>query len=180
MRTRFLPFTIAVTVLAGCGGDDPIAAPDAPSLAQSAGVAMDIDGVWSYAEETVIVIKPAGEVLHLRCVSPDGVLTIQQTGSTFTGTLTHPTGSCETKDGQVIPPPWPLPYEAVLSGRITGRALQIDQYDAPPAPPVHCPKHGTIQVAGGEAVGLTTTGRCDLSALPFPFMSKNSGTATRP
>jgi len=180
MRTRYLPFAIVAAVLTACAGDDPIGVPDAPSLAQG-GQAIDIDGVWSYAEETLLVLKPEGEVLHARCFSPDGVLTIQQTGSTFTGTLTHPTGSCVTKDGHVIPPPWDLPYEAVLSGRITGRALHIDQVDAPPAPPVpvHCPKHGAIQVVGGTAVGLTTTGRCDLSALPFPFMAKNSATAVR-
>ncbi len=179
MRTRFLLSALAAALLTGCTGDHPVAPPDAPSLAQG-GAALDISGVWNYVEETFLVLKPEGEVLHLRCVSPDGVLTIDQTGSTFTGTLVHPTGSCMTKDGQVVPPPWELPYEAVLSGRITGRALHIDQFDAPPAPPVHCPKNGTIRVSGGEAVGLTTVGRCDLSFLPFrPATATNSGTATR-
>lgn len=180
MRPTILLSLLTAVLLTACTADDPVAVPDAASLAQGGSAAIGIDGVWNYAEQTLIVAKPEGEVLHLRCASPDGILTINQTGSTFTGTLTHPTGSCETKDGLIIPPPWDLPYQAVLSGRVTGRAIHIDQFDAPPAPPVHCPKNGTIKIAGGEAIELTTTGRCDLSFLPFPFMAKNAGTATRP
>jgi predicted transcriptional regulator len=181
MRTRLLLCAVTAGLVTACAGDHPVAVPDAPLLVQGAGAALDISGVWDYVEETFMVVKPAGEVLHLRCVSPDGILTINQTGSTFTGTLVHPTGSCMTKDGHVVPPPWDLPYEAGIEGRITGRALHIDQYDAPPGPPVHCPKQGAIRVASGEAVELHTTGRCDLSFLPFrPATATNSATATRP
>lgn len=181
MRTHHLITALAAAFLAGCITDAPLA-PDAagPQLAITTATALDISGVWSYAEETFLVLNPEGTVIHLRCVSPDGVLTIDQTGAMFAGTLTHPTGSCVTKDGVVIPPPWPLPYEATLSGRITGRALHIEQFDAPPAPPVRCPKNGTIVVDGGQAVRLNTSGRCDLSGAPFrPALATNSGTAHR-
>jgi hypothetical protein len=177
MRTRLLLCAVTAGLVTACAGDHPVAVPDAPLLAQGAGATLDISGVWDYVEETFMVVKPAGEVLHLRCVSPDGILTINQTGSTFTGTLVHPTGSCETNDGVVIPPPWDLPYEAGIEGRITGRALHIDQQD----PVTHCPKNGTIKVSGGIAVELTTVGRCDLSFTPFrPATATNSATATRP
>ena len=96
------------------------------------------------------------------------MLTLVQTGSTFTGTLEHPTGTCRTKGGQIAPPPWALPYRATLAGRVTGRALHFDQVDDPPDPagPVTCPKNGTIQVVGGVAVQLETVGRCDLQVTP--------------
>lgn len=181
MRNRLSLIVLTAAMLTGCDGERGVAAPNAPSLAQGSGSPADIDGVWSYSEEVFLVIKPGDEVLHLRCVSPDGVLTLDQNGSTFTGTLVYSTGSCETKDGQVLPPPWPLPYEAVLSGHIAGRSVHIDQFDAPPAPPVHCPKTGTIEISGEVAVRLTTVGRCDLSSAPFrPALATNSGIATRP
>lgn len=140
----------------------------------------DIDGVWSYAETSLLVLKPDEETLHVTCLLSDGVLVINQSGANYSGTLTHYSTSCMTKDGDPVPAPWDLPYEAYLSGRITGRGLHIDQFDAPPAPPIHCPKQGSIMVADGEVVELRTTGRCDLSDFPFPFKAKNFGVAVRP
>lgn len=185
IMTRIMKVTgfVAAALLAGCGDQvQPLAPVEHTAIVTAAQISVvDISGAWNYAETSVLVIKPGGEVLQIICFSPDGVLTIDQNGSTFTGTLTHPTSICEMKDGQVVPAPWPLPYEATLSGRITGRGIHIDQFDAPPAPPVHCPKQGAIEVTGGEAVGLRTTGRCDLSFLPFrPATARNSATATRP
>lgn len=184
MKPFNLLSTACAALLIGCAADDRIGggptAPQQPNLA-AAHTAIDISGTWDYVEEVFLVVRPAGEVLHITCLNAEGVLTIVQDGATFTGTLVHPTSACQTKEGVAIPPPWPSPYEAVLSGRITGRAIHIDQFDAPPNPPVHCPKNGTIKVAGGTAVELKTTGRCDLSVLPFrPAMAKNSGVATRP
>lgn len=184
MRPSRLLSTACAALLMGCAADDPLrggpTAPEQSNLA-AAQAAIDISGTWNYVEEAFLVVRPEDEVLHISCLSNEGVLTIVQDGATFTGTLVHPTSTCQTKEGVAIPPPWPMPYEAVLSGRITGRAIHIDQFDAPPNPPVHCPKNGRIELAGGAAVELTTTGRCDLSALPFsPAMAKNSGIATRP
>jgi hypothetical protein len=181
MRPHHVITALVAASLSACSTDAPLMPESAgPQLAITAAAALDISGVWSYEEETFLVLNPQGTVIHLRCASPDGVLTIEQTGATFTGTLTHPTGSCVTKDGVVIPPPWPLPYEATLSGRVTGRALHIEQFDAPPAPPVRCPKDGNIVVGGGQVIGFTTTGRCDLSGAPFrPAVATNSGTAQR-
>jgi hypothetical protein len=153
----------------------------------------DIDGTWTYSEETrmtlpgELLLEVGGEwegpVLHLTCLSADGLLEIDQAGTSFTGTLEYQTGTCRTKGGQAVPPPWPLPYRAVLSGRITGTALQIEQWDDPPGPGpdgVRCPKHGTITVSGGVATTVTTRGRCDLSALPFqPAVATNRGIAVR-
>ena len=171
-----IPFA---TLLPACAQDDPLAT-EASSVLSQAVAAPDINGVWNYSETTFLVLKPEDDVLHLTCTSPNGELTINQTGSTFTGTLTYQTGTCETKDGQAVPTPWALPYNATLSGRITGNALHIDQYDAPPSQPVHCPKNGTIRLEDGVPVALMTKGRCDLSDLPFrPAMATNEGVAVR-
>jgi hypothetical protein len=175
-----LIFTIPLaTLLPACAQDDPLATDPISALSQAV-AAPDISGVWDYSETTFLVVRPEDDVLHLTCNSPIGELTISQTGSTFTGTLTSETGPCETKYGQPVPTPWPLPYNATLSGRITGNALHIDQYDAPPSPPTHCPKNGTIRWENGVPVALTTQGRCDLSDFPFrPAIATNQGTAVR-
>jgi hypothetical protein len=181
MRSPLLLTAALAALLPACAQDDPLAVgPDVVAASAPTVATPDIDGTWNYSETTFLVLKPADEVLHLTCSSPDGVLTIVQTGSTFTGTLTHPTGTCVTKDGVAVPTPWPLPYHATFSGRITGKALHIDQFDAPPADPVHCPKSGTIRLENGSAVELTTKGRCDLRGVPFrPAMATNEGTAVR-
>lgn len=188
-----------ITGAACSGGASPLA--PAASLTQGSGTAqpgapsqaapVSVDGVWSYQEDTVLLfagdlapafgLAPEGPVLQIHCSSPDGVLTLHQTGSTITGTLEHPTGSCRTKGGQVAPPPWGLPYRATLTGRITGLALHLNQIDDPPAPgAVACPKNGTIQVAGGTAVGLETVGRCDLSGFGVrPAVATNSAMGAR-
>jgi hypothetical protein len=153
--------------------------------------ALTVDGTWHYHEDSFLVfpgdlagalgLEWEGPVLHLRCTSPDGVLTLSQSGSAFTGSLVHPTGTCRTAGGQQTAPPWALPFHATIAGAVTGKALHFDQTDDPPDPmgPVICSKHGTIQVDAGVAVELETTGRCDLSAFPFrPATATNTGTAT--
>lgn len=182
MRSTILASALVLVVLAGCTADNPLAvqsrAADANMVLGVNGVA-DISGTWRYSETSFLVVKPEGEVIHITCISPDGVLVIEQTGSTFTGTLTHPTSNCETKAGDVVPAPWDLPYEATLSGRIAGGAIHFLQQDAPPGPPIECPKHGTVKSQNGVAVELRNTGRCDLSFLPFPAVATNSARATR-
>jgi hypothetical protein len=181
--------------LAGCHELATPASPASVSGAVTAAAAPaphDIGGVWVYTEETRLTLPGAlaadlgaaseGPVLHVRCTSADGQLTLAQTGSTFTGTLEYQSSVCRTQGGQAVSPPWPLPYRAVLSGQITGRALHIEQYDDPPGPPdaVRCPKNGQLRVQGGVVTQLSTTGRCDLSGLPFqPAVATNSGVAMR-
>lgn len=182
----------AALAVTACKADSAMApAPvDAAATLGSAARAsgpFDIGGAWQFAEETSLTfpgelaaslgIAPEGPVLHVSCSSPQGVLTITQSGSTFTGTLTHPASSCVTRGGQTVQPPWTLPYEATLSGRLTGRALDIQQFDV--VGPVECTKKGTLQVAGGTVTGMRTKGRCDLSSLPFRATATNSGMATR-
>ena len=196
-----LGFTVALAFGAAGTACDRGASPLAPAgatLSQSSDATsaqtppIDVGGTWHYREDAVLVfsgelaallgLASEGPTLRLHCSSPDGVLTLVQTGSTFTGTLEHPTGTCRTQSGQIAPTPWALPYRATLSGRVTGRALHFDQVDNPPDPagPVTCPKNGTIQVVGGVAVQLETVGRCDLSVLPVrPAMATNSATGTR-
>ena len=186
---------VAALVLTGCEGS---ASPASPADGAGAGTTAkapapyDIDGVWTYSEVTKLTFPgelaadlgaaSEGPILHVSCTSPDGVLALTQTGAAFTGTLEYQGTSCRTKGGQAVPPPWPLPYRAVLSGKITGRALHIEQYDDPPGPPdaVQCPKNGTLTVEGHMVTKLATTGRCDLSSLPFqPAVATNRGLATR-
>lgn len=140
----------------------------------------DISGTWTYVETSRLVLKPAEDTLHMTCILSDGVLVISQSGANFSGTLTHFSTTCMTKDGDLVPPPWPLPYEANFTGRVTGQGFQVDQFDSPPAPPVHCPKQGSLRVEQGEVVEIRTTGRCDLSDMPFPITAKNFGVAQRP
>jgi hypothetical protein len=195
-----MTLAFGIIVSACSGGESPLA-PLAAELTQDSGAAqpaalskaarVGVDGVWNYREDTVLLfpgelapafgLAPEGPLLRLYCSSPDGVLTLSQTGSTVTGTLEHPTSSCRTKGGQAAPPPWGLPYRASLTGRITGRALHLEQRDEPAVPgAVVCRKLGTIQVAGGTAVRLRTVGRCDLSALGVrPAVATNSATGTR-
>lgn len=168
MRATFPVIAVITALIVGCS-DDPTTPGDS---------AIDISGTWLYAETTVMVAQPEQEIVRLECVSPEGVLTIEQDGSTFTGTLTHPAGTCQTSDGSPFPPPWTLPYHATLSGSISGELFHFDQFDDPPDPPVHCPKHGSITTANGVAVELRTTGLCDLSVLPFPALATNAGVAS--
>jgi hypothetical protein len=178
-RTTAVALLSAATLLTGCvDALDPIDSAAAPAFAVTVQAAIDISGSWSYDETTMLKMKPDGQ-LHGTCRLPDGVLTIVQDGSTFTGTLIHPTTTCTDRNGQAFPSPWDLPYMAIVSGTITGRALHISQYDAPPSYPVHCPKNGVLSVSGGAAVALSTTGRCDLSFLPFPAIATNSATGSR-
>jgi hypothetical protein len=186
MRIR-APLALLIPILIGaCADPDPTmpaddAAPTRADAPQALAVAwpLDISGTWSDVVEHVsMVVKPGDAVLRLSCVS-SGQMEIVQDGATFTGTLHHSESTCQLPDGSAFPPPWPNPYDATFSGTITGRALHIDQYDAPPAYPTHCPKNGTIEEAGGTATGLTTVGTCDLSHLPFPAHASNRLTAAR-
>jgi hypothetical protein len=170
MRATLVPCGLAAVLLSACSSDGPTA----PSET------IDISGTWRYHESTIMVVQPEQAIMRLECVSPEGVLTIEQNGSTFTGTLTHTAGTCLTPDGQEVPTPWTLPYHAVLSGSISGHHFHFDQFDEPGEPPVRCPKHGSVEVANGQVVQFNTTGFCDLSVLPFPALSTNTGTATRP
>jgi hypothetical protein len=176
--TAFAMMTTAA-VLAGCAdAPEPFAAAPAPASLVTHS-ALDISGSWHYVETVHLVLKPGDEVIDMTCINPDGVLTIVQTGASFTGTLTHPTTTCVTRDGSAAPPPWDLPYVASLSGTVTGRAIHFEQYDAPPSYPVRCPKNGSLTVAGGAVTAMSTRGRCDLSFLPFPITAINSASATR-
>jgi hypothetical protein len=168
--TLFVP-ALFLAFLAGCTDDNPLAEVGP----------IDISGTWRYSETTVMVVQAGPEITRLDCVSPEGELIIEQDGNSFTGRLTHTAGTCLTPDGAQVPPPWALPYEAELSGSLSGDLFHFDQFDLPGQPPVHCPKHGSITLSGDTAVEFRTTGLCDLSAaLPFPATSTNSGVATRP
>lgn len=149
------------------------------AAASAAPTVPDLTGTWSYTETSLLVLKPEEETLHVTCILADGVMTISQSGAEVSGTLTHFSTECISSEGDPLPPPWTLPYEANFTGRVTGHGLKIDQVDAPPAPPVHCPKQGSIQVEDGQATGFRTTGRCILDLFPFPFMAKNFGAAAR-
>jgi hypothetical protein len=177
--TAAIAMLTAATLSTGCtdasGTTEPLPAPAAAVTLQAA---IDIGGSWSYDETTVLIMKPDGQ-FHATCRLPDGVLTIVQDGANFTGTLIHPTTTCTSRTGEALPAPWDLPYQAVMSGSITGRALHIAQYDAPPAAPVLCTKNGVVSLSGGVAVALHTTGRCDLSFLPFPAVANNSASGNR-
>lgn len=197
-RMRTLGLAVGLASGLTAAGCRELATPASPGSVSGAVTAAapsaphDIGGVWIYTEETRLTLPGAvagalgaaseGPVLHVRCTSPDGQLTLSQTGTTFTGTLEYETSVCRTQGGQAVAPPWALPYRAVLSGEITGNAIHIAQYDDPPGPPdaVRCPKNGRLTVEGSVVTQLSTTGRCDLSSLPFqPAVATNSGVAMR-
>jgi hypothetical protein len=178
--TLFVPAAIAA-LLTACSNDSPtgltVAASPPASLSQSAGSPIDISGSWHTVDRTFLVSSWEGVMMHLSCVG-ESVLTITQTGAAFTGTVVGLSASCTTQDGQVIPAPWP--NESTLTGRITGRGFQFDQYDAPPNYPVHCPGTGTIEVRADQAVALKMEGRCDLLFTGIrPIVARSYSTATR-
>jgi hypothetical protein len=112
-------------------------------------------------------VAPEGPRTILNCES-GGVLTINQTGDTFTGSATQ-SSLCETKGGvQVVPPPFP-PALDVIDGRINGRHISFT-FGAGPVP---CPYTASVRVTGGSATALVGTGRCIVpghpqSPLPVP------------
>ncbi len=178
-RTAPLLWLGSAAILASCANPERIldqaGSQQAASFSTAAAIP-DLGGAWAYDETSILVLKPGDEVLRLTCRSSEGVLTIVQDGANFTGTLTHPSSICTTAGGQVVPAPWPLPYEATISGRITGRAFLIDQVD----PGTTCVKQGRV-LGSGATAQLATTGRCDLSFVPFrPATAHNSAVASRP
>jgi hypothetical protein len=133
----------------------------------------DVDGSWAWQERAVLVLPgPAaqfafqipeseGPVMRIYCES-EGLLTISQSGDTFTGTATQ-SSSCRTQGGQAVGVvPFPPGFE--FSGSISGQSIRINTADLILG--ISCDYRGSLQVDGGLAITLKAAGNCDS---PFPF-----------
>jgi hypothetical protein len=94
-------------------------------------------------------------VTHVTC-HDSGVMTLAQSGATFSGSATQ-AGTCETRGGQVVAAPFPALVN-IVDGTINGRSIHFlfgsDDFS-------FCPYIGTIAVLdGGLAVELRASGRC--------------------
>ncbi|MEO6525263.1 MAG: hypothetical protein ABIP93_01430 [Gemmatimonadaceae bacterium] len=168
--TRVAPLValLAALSIAGCGAD--VAAPTAPTSAPRRSVgteAVDLSGTWAWSETVaalfppfiaqIVGIEPEGPVTHATCYDW-GVLTLVQTGDTFTGTATQ-SSICTTKGGQEYVPPSFPPLLDVLNGQIRGRSFSFDFS-------VGCPYSGTVSLDGGVATRIGGTGRCEVFLHP--------------
>ena len=192
MRSHHLLPALAVLLVAGCErgpGTEPQLARDGPAASAGASSPVDVGGTWVHTETVWLTfaglaapafgVAPEGPVLHVTC-EVVGTLTLDQDGSTFTGTLTFDDArtACRTKGGQTASAPWANPYTAAISGSVTGHALHFDQVEPDG---IVCPKNGSATVVDGIATRLDIRGRCDLSAFPFrPASARNASTETRP
>ena len=175
--SRSLARVLVSLVFAGCSADGPLA-PDAepgslpvPRMANVAAVA-DISGQWNWTREEYLTfpawvapiifgVLPEGPTTTARC-SLTGVMTVIQTGTTFTGSYGATTSSCVTKGGQqfslVLDPPEPI------TRRIAGKSVRFEIDGIM----VDCVHHGVItEEQGGVAARIRgSSGRCIIPGHP--------------
>jgi hypothetical protein len=131
----------------------------------------DLAGQWSWEESVLVVgpgdilpgafgVDPEGPVMHLRCLTWGG-LTIQQAGSSFSGSADQQ-WSCVTAGGQIATQA-PFPPTFDIAGSTTGRGVH---FVADVGQGFTCSYSGSLGVAAGIATAINTTGDCDV---PLPF-----------
>ena len=152
----------------------PAAAPD-----QSAALALAIDGAWNWTRvvrltappwvaQQIFGIVPEGPVTHIRCEST-GLMTLNQTNESFSGSASTNTNDCETNGAQIFT--GTLPAVLITDGQVTGRRVEFMWVEDGM---LFCPHHGVASGAdGGLANQLDGTGRCIVpghpkSAAPLP------------
>ena len=133
--------------------------------------ASDLTGQWSWEESVLIVapgdvipgifdVDPEGPVMQVRCLA-SGALTIQQNGSSFSGSADQQ-WSCVTAGGQTaLQAPFPATFD--ITGSITGRGVH---FTADVGQGFSCSYHGSLGVTGDVATAINATGDCDV---PLPF-----------
>jgi hypothetical protein len=135
----------------------------------------EIHGVWEWTRvehltmptwvaQFVAGIMPEGPITQARCES-SGTVDLTQNGSTFSGTASLETISCETKGGTQFQPPGPLPQPIdVVDGHISGNAIRFSFIHPTVAP---CPMTAVIAaVDGSMATALSGGGRCFVPGHP--------------
>ena len=106
---------VAVFALVGCGGDGRTTGPTGPQIP-------NISGSWTYNATNV-----SGTVqgIGVSCRFEDITLSINQTGTTFTGQTSGGAGTCSLGVlGDVGPDP--LDPATIVSGQITGNSVTFD------------------------------------------------------
>lgn len=184
-NSRIVPLALLIIVLIGCT-DDPLAADEgstAPSTraaqSQESALVPDLEGQWLW-EEAVELTGPSdlvmalfglaeaeGPVMHISCLT-GGSLEFAQSGASFTGEATQ-SAECETRHGQIASQ-HPFPPTFDIAGEIVGRAVQ---FEALVGEGFHCPYRGSLTLAGGTAISLNATGRCDTPLPVNPNVTKS-------
>ena len=133
--------------------------------------ASDLTGQWSWEEAVLVIgagdivpgifdVDPEGPVMQVRCFT-SGTLTIQQNGSSFSGSADQQ-WSCVTGGGQTaLQAPFPATFD--ITGSITGRGVH---FVADVGQGFSCSYHGALGVTGDVATAINATGGCDV---PLPF-----------
>jgi len=166
---RLIPVVLVAASLAvsACATDERPSSPIAPSDATevSANASLDLSGVWSWSETTILKLRPEavalfgaaveGPVTHIECNS-SGQLTLTHTPAGISGAATQQS-SCITQGGQAFDPPL-FPPGWTMTGELNGRSLSfvVDTGLFP------CPYRGSVRVLGGQAVELKATGGCEV------------------
>jgi hypothetical protein len=141
------------------------AATAGPASAASAVSTPDVNGTWNWSEEVTLALPewlgpvfgfaPEGPITHMRC-QDSGVMTITQTGASFSGTATQ-VSTCQTRGGQVFAPAVFPPALEIADGHIEGRSVHM--LFGPPPTEVPAPYVGSItQIVGGVATEMRGTG----------------------
>jgi hypothetical protein len=160
----------AIALVAGCGDTIRPIGPELEGLGSAHGqggsAVPDLSGEWIAAKEAFIHLdefsaqlfgfQPEGTRTTIRCISSDGVMTLQQNGTSFAGTIAGDETVCSTSGGQTAA----FPEAAqIVAGEIRGRSIQFTLLGVPG--PVECPAHGVIgEVEGGFALELRGTWSC--------------------
>jgi hypothetical protein len=147
--------------------------------------APDVSGQWSWTESIILTVpgdvaagqfgvQVEGPVMHFRCQTW-GDLTIQQNGTSFSGSATQQ-WSCVSSGGQSATSA-PFPPGFGITGSIAGRGVG---FVADVGQGFTCSYSGSLGVTGSVATSINATGGCDVP-LPFhPNMDKSvSFDATR-
>jgi len=167
------PLTLTMTlalVLVAIGPTTPVASAER--------TVPDVNGAWAWNELVIITapgdvvaalfgVEVEGPVMHVQCRTWGG-LTIQQNGSSFTGSADQQ-WSCDTQGGQSAQTA-PFPPGFDVSGSIRGHAID---FSADVGQGFSCSYNGALQVNDDVATSLKATGGCDIPAPFHPNMDKS-------
>jgi len=176
---RRLAVTVAAIILSACSAENP-SAPQGSSLRGAAGGSasfdaqsfVDVSGTWNWSELAFLRlppevasgafgIVPEGPLTHATCVDV-GVITLAQSGATFTGNVTQ-LAQCETTRGQTFDPIGPFPAQLPLDdGLLVGRSFSFELYAGNG---IICTYRGAVTVQNDVAVSMQGVGACQVPGL---------------
>jgi hypothetical protein len=168
--SRKLAWVVAAALLAGCGDSAPLIGPVdghvAAKAAQASGI--DVAGAWTVEHENFIHLDefsaqlfgfvPEGTRTTIRCAA-SSLMTLQQDGSSFTGSYLPLEAVCVSSGGQSVTSPPGAPASDIVDGEIRGGSVQFTLLGEPG--PVACYARGVVtELDGDTAIGLSGNWHC--------------------